>query len=259
MNERLHKAMTARYVDVGMIANKLGVDPKTVQRWVKGREPHPRHRWEIAKILGEREDYLWPTDTASIVTKGQNNIAEIINAFAHRADVPLDAWWDLFAKAKHEIDMFGYAMLFLPEQHPNFTELLLKKAEEGCIIRIALADPDCKRVMERDEEEGLEGTLPSRIRSTISHFRELKNKPNITLAYHSIPLYNSIFRVDDEMFTTQHMFGLHGSKAPLLHLRKLSADGVFSGFSKQFDNIWATAHIKWSAPTLVEVKVNAHG
>src|SRR5437588_3641615 len=97
-NERLRNAMATAHVDIEAITRVTNVDPKTVQRWIGGRVPHARHRWKIAKLLKEREDFLWPTDeTQTITTTAQT--AEIVAAYAHRADVPPIAWWHLLTKA----------------------------------------------------------------------------------------------------------------------------------------------------------------
>ena len=86
-NERLRHAMATAHVDIDAITRATNVDPKTVQRWVGGRIPHQRHRWKVAKLLNEREDYLWPADeTQTNTTTAQT--AEIVAAYAQRAAVP---------------------------------------------------------------------------------------------------------------------------------------------------------------------------
>jgi hypothetical protein len=42
------------------------------------------------------------------------------------------------------------------------------------------------------------------------------------------------------MFVTPHLYGLHGSRAPLLHLRRLGPDGIFANFAAHFEAVWAT-------------------
>jgi transcriptional regulator with XRE-family HTH domain len=241
MNERLKTAMTARQIGVHEIAQQTEVDPKTVQRWIGGRIPHARHRWAIAKLLNEREDYLWAEENSTgKQTESANQTAEIIAAYGHRADVPTSLWWQMFQKAKVNIDLLGFAMLFLPEQHPDLLPLLESKGAKGCKIRIAVVDPEDSHVKERDDEERLEGTLAARIISTIKYFRAIDGHEGISVGLHHTPLYNSIFRFDDEMFVTPHLYGLHGSKAPLLHLRKLSGKGLYANFAGHFDNVWET-------------------
>jgi transcriptional regulator with XRE-family HTH domain len=239
MNERLQSTMNAKHVSAESIAEKVGVDVKTVQRWISGRMPHPKFRWEVARILEEREDYLWPADEAT-TSHSKTCTSELIAAYAQRSDVAPELWWEMFTKAQKQIDLLGFALLFLPEQHPDLIDLLDKKSQQGCRIRIAMADPGDKHVEERDEEEGLEGTLAARITSTIRHFRDIQQKPNIEIRFHRMPLYNSIFRFDEEMFVTPHLYKLHGSKAPLLYIRKLGPKGLFSDFASHFENVWVT-------------------
>lgn len=238
-NERLRNAMNIAHIDLDTLTRRTGVDPKTVQRWLNGRIPHARHRWKIAEILKEREDFLWPHDGNT--PSPAIHTSEIVAAYAHRNQVPLDMWWRLFLNAQKNIDLLGYAMHFLPEQHSDLITLFREKATSGCKIRIALADPTCIAVTIRDEEEQLDGTLPALIQSTLYHFRGISGLAGIDLCYHTTNLYNSLFRGDNEMFVTPHLYALHGSRAPLLYLRSLSPDGLFANFASHFEAIWATA------------------
>ncbi|MBV9689109.1 MAG: helix-turn-helix transcriptional regulator [Ktedonobacteraceae bacterium] len=237
-NERLRQAMIAAHVDIDTITEATNVDPKTVQRWLNGRVPHARHRWKVAELLKEHEDFLWPADEDVIPTT--THTSEVIAAYAHRSDVLAHAWWQLFLRAKERIDLLGYAMLFLPEQHPYLVDLLKEKAQASCKVRIAIADPSSTNVQMRDEEELLGGTLSAHIQTTLYYFRELCNYNNIEIHYHATPMYNSIFHCDNEMFVTPHLYSLPGSKAPLLHLRRLGQHGIFENFATHFERIWAT-------------------
>ena len=114
INERLRSAMIAAHADVETLTKATRVDPKTVQRWLKGRVPHARHRWKIAEVLQACEDFLWPTDEHKTVP-ATTQTAEVVAAYAHRSDVPPDAWWRHFLQAQEHIDLLGYAMQFLPE------------------------------------------------------------------------------------------------------------------------------------------------
>lgn len=132
-------------------------------------------------------------------------------------------------------------MQFLPEDHSRLDRLLIEKATAGCSVRISLANPDSPYVAERDEEEGLGGTLPDRIRTTVDHFEPLFGVEGIDLRFHQTRMYNSVFRGDDEMFVTPHLYALKGYRAPLLHIRRSTDDGVFDGFAAHFERVWAVA------------------
>jgi hypothetical protein len=60
-NERLRSCITGARLTIPEVAAQVGVDPKTVERWiVLGRLPHRSHRWATASLLGTDEAYLWP-------------------------------------------------------------------------------------------------------------------------------------------------------------------------------------------------------
>jgi lambda repressor-like predicted transcriptional regulator len=235
-NEPLRKAMADARITIEALAHAAGVHPKTVQRWLGGRVPHPRHRWAIADLLGIREEALWPG--AAAAGRTMTGTGEILAAYSHRADVPSHVWSDLFDQAKTQIDLLAYAMLFLPEANPRLVDQLKEKAAAGCAIRIALADPDSQAVTERDQEEGLGGALPARIRTTLHHLADLKGEDGISLRLHATPMYNSIFRFDDEMLVTPHLYAQPGYASPVLHLRRIGAHGIFNNFLLHFERVW---------------------
>jgi hypothetical protein len=226
--------MIAAHIDIDTIVNIAGVDEKTVQRWIKGRVPHPRHRRKVAELLKTSEYDLWPSKEAP-----PSNISEVVAAYAHRSDVSPDIWWQLFLKARKQIDLLGIALLFLPEQHPHLVDLFKEKANAGCKIRIALANPQSVTVRMREEEEH-PGTLVPRIQTTLYHLQDILRYEGIQIRYHSTVLYNSYTRADEEMFIMPQLYKLHGSKAPLLHLRCSGPDGIFANFAAHFEAVWET-------------------
>jgi hypothetical protein len=94
-------------------------------------------------------------------------------------------------------------------------------------------------VRRRDEEEHEAITLVPRIQTSLQAFAPLLNCENADLRYQDAPLYNSIFRFDDQMLVTPHLYGMPGRSAPLLHLRRLGPSGIFSRFSAHFEGIWS--------------------
>jgi transcriptional regulator with XRE-family HTH domain len=238
-NERLRKAMERAHVTAAELADRMDVDLKTVHRWTSGRQrPSAKHRYEIADVVGEQIYVLWPDGDEPIT--GTDVTDEVIAIWPHRADAPPDRWRSLLAKAEARIDLLGYAIQFMPEQDPRFGKKLIEKAEAGVTIRIALADPDCPHVEYRDSEEQLGGTLPARIRTTLKHLREVHGTERVKIQLHASPLYSSVFRFDDHMLMTPHLYGLPGYQAPLIHLRRLGADGVFDAYAQHFERVWQT-------------------
>jgi transcriptional regulator with XRE-family HTH domain/tetratricopeptide (TPR) repeat protein len=80
VNTQLRDAIWASGMELTEFARKVGVAPKTAERWItRGRLPQPRHRWKSAQVLGRGESELWPhavsdsedPEKSSIVLFGQ--------------------------------------------------------------------------------------------------------------------------------------------------------------------------------------------
>lgn len=233
--------MAAQGMEPETLARKLRVDPKTVQRWLAGRLPHPRHRWKVCDILGQTEQYLWPAVLAG--ASGALHTAEIVAAYAHRADVPGQLWTGLLEGARRNIDLLGYSMSFFPEQHSGLSRTLEEKCASGLRVRIALADPESAEVAARDSLERLGGTLPGRIRSTIVALESLSANAGVEIRLHGLPLYNAVYRFDDQMLVTPYLYRLHGYQHPVLHIKRLGPAGIFESYAQQFEAIWAESRM----------------
>jgi hypothetical protein len=129
-------------------------------------------------------------------------------------------------------------MLFFPEQHPRLAQVISEKCANGLRVRIALADPEGAEVKARDALEGLGGTLPGRIRSSVAHLEPLFSTAGFEIRYHWVPLYNAVYRFDDQMLVTPYLYRLHGYQHPLLHLKRLGPAGLFEPYAQQFEAIW---------------------
>ncbi len=229
--------MASAGIEPESLARKVGVDPKTVQRWLGGRLPHPRHRWKLCDILGQSEQYLW--QQILVGTSGVLHTSEIVSAYAHRADAPSHLWTVMLEGARRNIDLLGYSMSFFPEQHSRLARTLEEKCASGLKVRIALADPESVEVAARDDLERLGGTLPSRIRATMVHLESLFSNTGVEIRFHRVPLYNAIYRFDDQMLITPYLYKLHGYQHPLLHIKRLGPAGIFEAYAQQFEAIWA--------------------
>lgn len=76
-NVALRDAIMASGLEISQIARKVGVDPKSVQRWItRGVVPHPRHRWKTCEILRHDESDLWP-DTTTVQSMAPENFGAV--------------------------------------------------------------------------------------------------------------------------------------------------------------------------------------
>lgn len=237
-NERLRAVMDRAGLTIEGLARDADVDPKTVQRWLGGRVPHARHRWAVAERVDENEEFLWP-GARRRQTDALGAAAELVAAYPYRTDVEPRRWWDLITGAQAQIDLLGYTLYFLPQQHPDLVPVLTDKCKSGCRIRLMVASPGSASLRRRDEEEHEPITLLARLQTSLRAFQPLLTCGGAELRYQDAPLYNSVFRFDDEMFVTPHLYATPGHAAPLLHLRRLGPSGLFSRFAGHFEGIWA--------------------
>jgi transcriptional regulator with XRE-family HTH domain len=239
MSHRLRTAMLRAQFDPAALAAAVGVDVKTVNRWLAGRIPHQRTRLAVADALGETEAALWPA-TRPDQAPGAEATAEVVGAWAHRAEIPTQRWASLLLGASTRIDLLGYAYPFLLELLPDTMTRLADKANAGTRIRLAFADPDCPHVAERDTLEQIGGTLPGRIRNAINFCQPLHDVPGVEIGLHTVHLYNSVFRFDTQMIVIPHLYRARGYQHPALHLRELSPHGIFAAYADQFEQVWQT-------------------
>lgn len=239
-NERLRAAMVEQGLTNLALAEELGVNTKTIERWVlRGAVPFPRNRHRLATRLEREESYLWP-DAMPRDRVAAVSASEIIQVHPHRSDLPRDDWLRLFRSATKEISVLVYAGLFFAED-PGLERILLQKAKAGVRIRMALGDPDDSHIVERGEEEGIGDGVSYKIRNAIRLFRRLREADGIEFRLHRTVLYNSIYVVDDQLLVNTHIYGLPASRAPIWHLRRVPGGELVPLYRESFERVWDTA------------------
>ena len=234
MNNALRRAMDERRMHSVDLAALVGVDHKTVQRWLyEGRVPHRRTALDVANALGVELEHLWPDANETGLVH-----SEVVALYPHRATVPKSIWMDLMHSATAKIDLLAYASQFLPEENPGAVPLLRRKAEAGVRVRIVLGDPDSPEAALRGAEEGLGDALATRIKMAMAYYRPLLGVPGVEFRQHRTTLYNSIFRFDGEMLVNQHVYGTYSYLAPIVHLRRDPGRDMFDMYATSFDRVW---------------------
>jgi transcriptional regulator with XRE-family HTH domain len=247
-NERLRDALLRKGFTPTALAEKLGVDRKTVERWVtQGRAPYPRHRYEIGVLLGETETYLWP-DATSPMRVLEVVQSELVQVYPRRSAVPQELWRRLIDDAHSRIGVLVFAGLFLPEQQPRLVESLDAKGRAGAMISLLLGDPGSSAVALRGAEEAIGEAMAAKIHNVLTYYNRLAKTPGVSLRFHKTTLYNSIYRFDDEMLVNTHAFGFPAAHAPMLHLRRLSGGTLFDFYADSFDRVWSTGIPAWANP-----------
>jgi transcriptional regulator with XRE-family HTH domain len=238
-NERLRAALLQHGLTPYALAEKLGVDHKTVERWIGGRTPYRRHRYAIATELGVDEVYLWPDalprDQVAIASE-----SEIIAVYPHRTEVPRDGWERLFASAEQDIGVLVYSGLFLAEDQ-GVQRTLAEKAQAGVRVRFLLGNPDSPQVAQRSTDEGLEGMMAMKIREALRHYRSLRAVEGVEVRFHQTVLYNSIYRADGQLLVNTHVYGCPAAHAPVWHLKKVPGGEIASIYLESFEHVWDSA------------------
>jgi hypothetical protein len=237
VNETLRRALAdARRNDVD-VSSALGVDPKTVQRWLAGRVPLRAHRWALADLVGRHEYDLWPELAAG---NGKPACPEIQAVYPHRGAVPREVWRGLFESAREQIGVLVYAGLFLAED-VDLLRVFAGRARAGVAVRVLLGDPDSLEVAARGAEEGIDDAISAKIRNTIVLYRPLLQVDGVQIRLHRTVLYNSIYRADSEMLVNPHVYGAAAAYAPILHLRQAAQGDLVSSYLGSFERVWTDA------------------
>jgi hypothetical protein len=241
-NQRLLSSITTANLSVLDVATHVGVDPKTVERWItKARVPHRAHRWVTAKLLGTDEAYLWPETVDDLRTKSASE-AEFLHLYPHRGAVPVGLWEALLDRATDCIDLLIFSGLFLSDSHADLAETLMAKAMNGTKIRIALGDASSNAVALRATEEGIGDGLAARIRLSQRYLRPALEARGVEGRTHATALYNSLYRFDEDMLINTHVYGAPAAQNPVIHLRRVPGGRLFEHYLTSFTRVWATAN-----------------
>jgi transcriptional regulator with XRE-family HTH domain len=141
-NTTLKQALQDAGLTGEQFADLLSVDPKTVQRWVAGRVPRPRHRAAIARALDLPAHELWPTEVpAPAATEDEEHAAQTTQAL-----VEVVATWGsprvpgaptvpgFLAGARRRIDVLESNSGI--RRSPRLVDQLRDHARRGCDVRV---------------------------------------------------------------------------------------------------------------------------
>jgi hypothetical protein len=238
VNEPLRRALLRARLREDDVAARLGVDPKTVRRWLNGRVPYPHNRTAIAELVGADEGELWP-DAGGLLA-ARNRPEELRTVYPHRWAVPREVWVRLFRSAEREIDILAYSALFLAED-TGIRRILADKGRMGVTVRMALGDPDGPNIAERGEEEGIGEAIPAKIRNALRLYRPLGTVQNIDIRLHRTVLYNSIYRADGQLLVNQHTYGISAAQAPVFCLFHAGGGEMAALYLDSFERVWASS------------------
>ncbi|MFD7387060.1 helix-turn-helix domain-containing protein [Streptomyces sp. NPDC059852] len=222
-NERLRAAMVAANVTIEGLADHLGIDPKSVDRWLNtDRTPHARNAEAAAKYLHADAYHLWPRlgERHRSTPTAQD---EVVACYPMRSTAPYALWRTTLAGATTVIDLAVSNLLFLADAVWDLPTLLADKASAGVRVRIVTPEDPAGPVT------GLNDVFPS-----------LLTVPGLRLSTHP-GLRADVLRADDDLLVTTPIDGSTPALAPVLHLRRLGPAPLTGGYLATLDHLFATA------------------
>lgn len=235
-NQRLYDAIRQvgkRYQDV---ADELGADPKTVERWVtEGRLPRPAIRQNLAQLVGVPEAVLWP-DAPGMAY----GTSELVGIYSTRRELSPATVAALLDTAERHIDVLAYAALWLWDSVPRFAEHLELKIARGASVRLCLGDPNSQAVLLRGREEGVDESLAVRCRLAIGYAQPIHHVDPNAVRVSDATLYATILRFDDDVLLNTHLWGNPASDSPVFHFHHEQAHGIAASAISSFERVWGS-------------------
>jgi transcriptional regulator with XRE-family HTH domain len=218
------------------VAARLGVDPKTVRRWLSGRVPYPSSRVALADLVGVDEADLWP-DAGGPLT-GRSRPEELAAVYPHRWAIPRDVWARFFGSAERDISVLAYSALFLAEDS-GLLSIIADRARHGVRVRFALGDPACAAVELRGQEEGIGDAMAAKVGNALKLYLSQWRMEHIEIRLHQAILYNSIYGADDQLLVNQHAYGIAAAHSPVFAYRKCYNGDLTAAYFDSFEKVWS--------------------
>ncbi|WP_425831742.1 hypothetical protein [Streptomyces fractus] len=229
-NERLRGAMIAANVTTEALAEHVGIDVKSAERWLSlGRTPHARHAHAAASFLHADPYHLWP----AMGQRRRSAVApqaEVVASYSTRSTVPMDLWRDVLASAAMTLDLAVANLVFLAHVVTDLPDLIGEKAAAGARVRIVIPE-----------------TLTGRAPQIADALVALADRPGIQLATHA-GLVADVLRADDDLLVSTPVDGMIPSLAPVLHLRRLGTAPLTGCYMASLDHLVMSAEPYMPAP-----------
>ena len=98
----------------------------------------------------------------------------------------------------------------------------------------------CMSLRKRAPGKAQSGARPAEIREALELFGGLR-QIGAEIRLHRAVLYNSIYRADNQLLVTQHVYGIPAEREPVLCLRSAAAGDMATTYIDAFERIWAGA------------------
>jgi hypothetical protein len=233
LNETFCHALLKAGLNEEDVAARLGVDTKTVRRWIEGRAlPYRRHRWALAALLSTAETDLWPQ-----LRSAQSRPGELVAIYPHLGKVPHEVLLRLFGSAQHEISLLDHRERPLAAD-PDVARALAEKVRAEITVRICLAEPGDGEV-----SAGPDPSTPTAdLHTALELYAPLRQGGNLEIRVHRKAPYSLIYRADDQLLVAQRAYAIPAEHAPVLHLQRTADGNMFTAYLESFERTWVDAH-----------------
>lgn len=151
------------------------------------------------------------------------------------------------------VSLIGISLNFIVQN----SELLarINKIPEKGKLTIILCHPDSEILKLRDKEEGWDGTLKERLRSTLVELVKIKEKnpSTVSILLFKGEIHNTMISLDDFLIINNHIFGKKGWEAPVSVLLKGNSKNI-KHYDNQFESIFEYG--KTNPELLIKVENN---
>ena len=250
-NERLKTAMDTAAITADELAERVDVDPKTIERWVSGRTPHRRYRLQAAHALGVAPADLWP-DTDKPAPPPSNDDEDeqpdddLDAAYPTSEDPAAPNLTEMLTSAETRIDLLDATWYGLASE-PDIRGALTARADAGVGVRLLISDPDSAYLLalEHEARERAELTdepiLAWEVEKAIGYLQPLLSHPRIEARTFVAAPANAITTVDDQMLVRLHLAGAPAQVEPLLALTRRHSHGLYDRFAHHLQVTWHDA------------------
>lgn len=267
------------------MAQKWSYSFETISAWERGkRSPSSQEIPRLAKFLEKHPEELAsiimnnrmqplsknssvsPIETRKDWKANFQTWGELQHIYRNRTEFNQEFSYSKMFEGAHSILAAGISLNAIALTYSR-DALVKAVVEENCKIQLCFLDPDGKRCIEREEEEGyIKGTLSNLTRVNITLMTVVYNivaKTNIEKSqqleiriYDMTPRFN-IYIVDDTIMTVQSYAYGRGEDTPTLVLKRKMQGGLFDFYVSTAKYILEHS-INMSGNTIRETLSNEH-
>jgi hypothetical protein len=205
-NQRLKTALAVAGIRCDQLANVVGVDYKTAQRWVyEGRVPHRKSALLVGQLLGVDPEWLWPTSGVPVSS------ADLVCVYTNIGDVPVHLWQHMIDSASKTIDIASGTTPVLRGE--GMAEALTQRTAAGTPVRLCL---------------GRKLSSPSIDGANLRRTRH--------------PCLPGIYRADTGMLVWLAGAAPRAAQVgPVMRLARIDDNGLFDLYAGIFEALWNSA------------------